>query len=266
MAVRGERQGRSLPVRAPDTVRRSTHQDALKDIDRELYRRSRIPTGVDSREAVAGNTMTRQLSFVCLLLSGCGLLPGQNSEITHNNISVGVGAGIPVGNSTNYLATAPLISVGYGYRFNRLFQADIGFQAIFGAAHNQNAVITDLGTVQGGDHEFMIPLGGRIILPTQFSRVQFSAGGGVIYLHYSETAPSNAYYSNYCYTCTSRSGWGGYGLANGEYFLDSNHTFHVGLTLQYVAASTNGQPVANIPAINTTDHWMNVFADFGLSF
>ena len=67
-----------------------------------------------------------------------------------------------MGNTTNYLSTAPLITVGYGYRFTRWFQADAGFQAAFGAAHNQNAEVRDLGPVQSGDHEFMIPLGGRV--------------------------------------------------------------------------------------------------------
>src|SRR5579859_2422913 len=78
-----------------------------------------------------------------------------------NNFVVGLGAAIPVGSTTNYLSTAPLVSFGYGYRFNRFFQADAGFQVAFGAANNQNAEISDFGTVQGGDHEFMIPLGGR---------------------------------------------------------------------------------------------------------
>ena len=93
-------------------------------------------------------------------------------------------------------------------------------------------------------------------------------GGGAAYLHYSETAPSGGYgyQTSICYTCTSRGGWGGYGLANVSYFLDENHTFHVGTTIQYIAGSTNGQSVANIPAAKTTDHWTNVFFEFGMSF
>jgi hypothetical protein len=97
-------------------------------------------------------------------------------------------------------------------------------------------------------------------------RFEVSAGGGAMYLHYSETAPSNGYYSNNCYTCTSRGGWGGYGLANVSYFLDENHNFRVGTTLQYVSASTNGQAVGNVPALATTDHWMTLSFGFGLSF
>jgi hypothetical protein len=187
-------------------------------------------------------------------------------DFHRNNITAGIGPAIPGGNSANYLGTAPLVSVGYGYRFLRFFQADAGFQIAFGAARNQNAVQTDLGPVQGGDHEFMIPLGGRVIVPTPFKRIEVSAGGGAMYLHYSETAPSNGYYSVSCYTCASRGGWGGYGLANVSYFLDENHNFHVGTTFQYVSARTNGQAVGNVPALATTDHWANLSVELGLSF
>ena len=60
--------------------------------------------------------------------------------------------------------------------------------------------------------------------------------------------------------------WGGYGLANVSYFLDSNRTFRVGTTLQYIVAQTNGQAVGQVPALQTTDHWLNVAFEFGLSF
>jgi len=202
----------------------------------------------------------------CLLGPCLALAQSENDEVHHHNISFGAGPAIPIGNATSYLSTAPFVRLNYGYRLNRLFQADAGFQMAFGAANNQNAVITDVGPVQGGDHEFMIPLGGRIYIPQPFHRIQVSAGGGGVYLHYSETVPSNGYYSPSCYSCTTRGGWGGYGLGNVSYFLDSNHNFRVGATLQYIAGSTNGQAVANFPATKTTDHWLNLGFDFGISF
>ena len=158
--------------------------------------------------------------------------------------------------------------MGYGYRFNRLFQADAGLQIAFGAANNSNVEITDLGSVRGRDREYMIPLGGRVYIPTPFSRVEFAVGGGAIHLHYSESVPSDpySYYANNCYTCTSRGGWGGYGLANARYYLDSNRNVHVGATVQFVSASTNGQAVGNLPAVSTTDHWTNVGIELGVSF
>lgn len=208
---------------------------------------------------------TKSVLFACLLLSSVGL--AQDADFHRNNAVFGVGSAIPVGSTSSYLNTAPLINFGYGYRFNRLFQADAGVQMAFGAAHNQNAELTDVGAVQGGDHEFMIPLGGRVYIPQPFKRLEFSAGGGTAYLHYSETVSSGQVgYSVGCYSCTSRGGWGGYGLANVSYYLDSSRTFHVGTTVQFIDASTNGPAVGNVPALKTADHWTNVLFEFGLSF
>jgi hypothetical protein len=207
----------------------------------------------------------KSVALTCLLASGLGF--AQDADYHHNNVVFDLGAAIPVGSTTNYLNTAPLINFGYGYRFNRWFQADAGFQIAFGAANNQNAEVTDLGPVQGGDHEYMIPLGGRVYIPQPFKRFDVSAGGGTAYLHYSETVSSGGTgYAIGCYSCTSRGGWGGYGLANVKYYLDSNHNFHVGTTVQFIAASTNGQAVGNVPALKTTDHWTNVMLEFGFGF
>jgi hypothetical protein len=190
----------------------------------------------------------------------------QEETVHHHNFSLGFGAAVPAGNSTSYLGTAPLAAFRYGYRFNRYLQADAGLQLAWGAANNQNAVVTDAGPVQGGDHEYMIPLGGRVYLPQPFKRLEVSAGGGAAYLHYSETAPSGGYYQVNCYSCTSRGGWGGYGLGSVNYFLDSEHTFHVGTTVQYISASTKGQDVGNVVGGSTSDHWINLVFEFGLRF
>jgi|GEM_PF-686850 len=216
--------------------------------------------------------MTRKFLIVLGWISVASMAFGQDN-FKHHNFMVGFGAANPAGSSTNYLTTAPLLSFGYGYRFTRLFQAEGGVQFAFGAANNQNSEITNLGTVQGGDHEIMVPLGGRLYIPQPLKRIEISAGGGAMYLHYTETISSSntgysgySGYQNYCYSCTSRGGWGGYGLANVNYFLDSNHTFRVGTTVQYISASTNGPAVANFPALKTTDHWINVLFQFGVSF
>jgi len=213
--------------------------------------------------------MTRTIAVAAwMLASTLTFAQGEgNNDVHHHNLVVGLGSAMPIGSANNYLSAAPLIRFGYGYRFNRLFQADAGFQMAFGAAHNQNAVVTDVGPVQGGDHEFMIPLGGRIYIPQPFRRIEVSVGGGAAYLHYSETVPSNSsYYQISCYSCTTRGGWGGYGLGNVSYFLDSDHNFRVGTTLQYIAGATNGQAVANFPATRTTDHWLMLGFGFGFSF
>jgi hypothetical protein len=203
-------------------------------------------------------------SPIVFFISALGF--AQDTDFHRHNIVVGIGAAVPAGSDTSYLSTAPLVSFGYGYRLSRFFRADAGFQLAFGAANNQNAVQTDVGAVQGGDHEYMIPLGGRVILPLPWRRIEASAGGGAIYLHYSETVPSNGGYSLNCYTCSSRGGWGGYGLGNVSYFLDSDRVFHVGTTFQFISASTSGQAVGNVPATKTTDHWANIYFEVGMSF
>lgn len=212
----------------------------------------------------------KSAALTCLLLSSLtlpGLALAQDTDYHHNNFVFGLGPAMPVGNTTNYLSTAPMLDVGYGYRFNRWLQADAGFQTVFGAANNQNPELTNVGTVQGGDHEFMVPMGGRVYIPQPFQRFEFSAGGGAAYLHYSETVSSGAIgYSIGCYSCTSRDGWGGYGLLNGSFYLDSNRNFRVGTTLQFIAASTSGQAVGDVPALRTTDHWTNLIFEFGFSF
>lgn len=202
--------------------------------------------------------------LISLTLLAPVLLAADDSDFHRSTIVAGIGAASPVGSS--YLSTAPLIRVNYGYRFNKYFQADAGLQLAFGAANNVNAVQTDFGPVQGGDHEYMIPLGGRFFIPLPFRRIEASVGGGAVYLHYSETAPSNGIDVTNCYTCTSRGGWGGYGLGNVSYFLDSDHIFHVGTTLQFISASTNGQVVGSSPSAKTSDRWVNFYIEFGMSF
>jgi hypothetical protein len=206
------------------------------------------------------------IAGITFATAGLGLAQDATDDFHRHNIAVGLGPAIPVGNTTNYLSAAPLLNIAYGYRLKRWFQADIALQLAFGAANNQNAEISDFGPVQGGDHEYMIPLGGRFIIPQPIKKIEVSAGGGAAYLHYSETIPNAGQIGVNCYSCTSRGGWGGYGLANVKYFLNDGHNFSAGTTLQFIAASTNGQAVANIPAVATTDHWVNAIFEFGLSF
>ena len=204
-------------------------------------------------------------------LSAALLLPGAicAEDYHHSNIDVGVGFAAPGSNAGGYLSHAPLFDLGYGWRFNKLFQADIGLQVAFGALNNPNPEATGYGYVQGGDHEYIIPLGGRVYIPLPWTRFELAVGGGAAHMHYSETATTGGgygYYSSYCYSCTSRGGWGGYGLGNLRYWLNDNKNFSAGATVEYVAGHTSGPPVGSILAISSTDHWLNVMFQFGVSF
>jgi hypothetical protein len=204
--------------------------------------------------------MKLKLAFTTLFLLLSTSLFAQD-EIAHNDVSLSVGAGVPTGQDTSYLNNAPMIAFNYGYRFNKYFGADGGFQMAFGAANNQNPEVSDFGSVQGGDHEFMIPFSGRFFVPLPLQRWQVSIGGGPTYLHYAETAPSDV---NGCFTCTSRGGWGAQGFANVKYFFGDN--FYVGGTLQYVSARLSGDAVGNVPGISTKDRWMNALMGIGFRF
>lgn len=216
-------------------------------------------------------TGTSAAVFFLAALSLPGTLSAQ--DFHHSNIEIGGGFAAPVGNGRNYLATGGLFDVGYGWRFNQWFQADAGLQVAFGAANNQNPESTGYTLVGGGDHEFMVPLGGRVYIPVPWSRVDFAVGGGTAYLHYAETASNSGGgygygygYGSYCFTCTTRGGWGGYGLADIRYWLNDGKNFSVGTTVQYIVGKTSGQPVGNIAAPSTTDHWLNVMFQIGVSF
>src|ERR1051326_2303894 len=135
--------------------------------------------------------MSKNILFTMLLTLVSTAAFAQESEESHNDVSFSVGAAVPRGADRAYLNNAPVISLLYGYRFNRFLQAEAGLQMAFGAANNQNVEQSEFGTVMGGDHEFMIPFSGRFYVPLHLEHWQVSAGGGLAYLDYFETAPKH---------------------------------------------------------------------------
>lgn len=211
--------------------------------------------------------LAAKAAFLALLAAACVPASAQEDAYPHHNLTLGIGGATPTGQIQSFMGSAPAISLGYGYRFHRYFQADAGLNILFGAAKIQDVVSTDLGYTQLKDREYMIPLGGRAIAPLMNGRLLLSGGGGVAYLRYSESLNQPSYYySVACPTCTARGGWGYYGLADAQYFLDEDKHFRVGITTQFVHAQTNGQALGDVPALQTTDHWINVFAALGFSF
>jgi hypothetical protein len=144
----------------------------------------------------------------------------------------------------------------------RNFQADTGLDILFGAAGVRQFISTDLGYARIRDRQYMWPFGGRVVLPLRAGRLQASVGGGGVYLRYSErlTQPSS-YYRVQCMVCTSRSGWGAYGLAAGSMALDRYQRFRVGVTAKVYRGHTDGQAIGGVPGLRTRDLWVNLFAD-----
>jgi hypothetical protein len=208
--------------------------------------------------------MTRTALFAGLLLAAP--LAAQ-SYWPHHNITLGIGAGLPQDEIKSFMKSSPGIQLGYGYRFVRYLQADLGLSITFGAANVRDFLPTQIGTFQIKDREYGVPLGGRAIAPLAGGRFLLAAGGGGMWLRYNTRVSQPSYYYRIdCPVCTARSGWASYALGNASYFLNSNQNFRIGVTTQFVRGHTNGEPVGDVPGTRTNDRWINVYAELGFSF
>lgn len=186
---------------------------------------------------------------------------------TRNNFTVGGGAGRPRGDISPGFGDSPTLTIAYGYRFHPNFQADIGLDTIFGAGGVNEFVNTGVGFSRIRDYQFLLPFGGRAILPFDHGRIQLSGGGGGAWLHYTERLHQPSYYYQVaCYSCTSRGGWGYYGLVGLTTALDRYQRFRFGITAKMYRGHTNGEPIGNVPGVRTKDRWLVMSADFGFCF
>ena len=203
--------------------------------------------------------------FVLLLTATAAIAPAQ--FYPRHNFSFGVGGAQPKADLAAVFTPKPGISAGYGYRFQRYFQADVGFDTVFGAGNVRDYLETDFGFLRIRDYQYFIPFGGRAILPLIGpGRLLISGGGGGAYMRYSERLrqPSD-YYHFECPGCSSRSGWGDYALADVSAFLDRAQHFRLGVVTKVYRGHTEGDPLAGA-GLRTRDHWVNLMAQFGFSF
>src|SRR5689334_22995879 len=96
----------------------------------------------------------------------------------HHNFTFGAGAQRPRGDIGSLLEDSGGIGVGYGYRFHRYFQADIGLDVMFGAARVRDFLNTGIGDVRIKDREYFPSFGGRAIIPLARGRFLVSGGAG----------------------------------------------------------------------------------------
>jgi hypothetical protein len=184
-----------------------------------------------------------------------------------NNFTFGLGAGRPRGDLAGPFGDSAGISVAYGRRFHRYLQADLGLDTIFGAGRVHDYYPTGFGDLRIRDYQFLIPFGGRAILPLERGRFLISGGGGGVHLRYTELLRQpSAYFQIDCPVCNSRSGWGYYGLAGASVFLDRQKHFRFGVTSKVYQGHTDGDPLGSVPAKRTRDHWINIFGEVGFSF
>jgi hypothetical protein len=200
-----------------------------------------------------------------------GLLPWaatlRGDDFPHHNFTFGAGAALPRGDVGPILGNAPGISVGYGYRFHRYFQADLGLDVLFGAADVEDYLNTGIGYFRIKDREYFVPLGGRAIIPVFSGRLLFSGGGGAAWMKYAERVNQPSYdFHIDCPSCTSRDGWGYYARGNVSYFLNRDRNFRVGETTKVIRGHTSGEPIGSVPGFRTYDKWLNIFGEVGFSF
>ena len=191
------------------------------------------------------------------------------SSFRKHNFTAGGGVAMPGGDVEPYLRNAPAFRVGYGYRFMRLFQADIGLDVGMGAARIRDFYDSQFGELRIRDYQYMVPLGGRVVIPLADERVQLYAGGGAAWLKYAEVVRQPFSGSGYridCPVCRSRSGWGSYGLAGASVALDQGKMFRLGVTTKVYRATTDGDSFGTLPAIRTKDRWVNIAGEFTISF
>jgi hypothetical protein len=184
-----------------------------------------------------------------------------------NNFTIGGGFARPRGDVGVFLSDAPGVNISYGRRFHRNFQADFGFDTAFGAANVNDYLETGLGYRRIRDYQYFVPFGGRAILPLAGDRFQIAGGMGGVFMRYAEriSQPSDFYRID-CPVCSSRSGWGYYGLVNVGGFVDQRRIFRVGVTAKMYRGNTDGEPLGNIPPLRTTDRWLMIGGEFGISF
>lgn len=211
--------------------------------------------------------MTGAASAIAVLACLWGIPIYAQDDYRRHNFSFAAGAGRPQGDIRGPLGDSPGLAVGYGYRFHQYFQADAGLDVLFGAADVRDYLETGLGPLRIRDREFLIPLGGRAILPLWQGRVLISGGGGGAYMRYAELLRQpGSYFRVDCPVCSSRGGWGYYALANASLTLDRGQHFRLGVTTKAYRGHTRGGQLGAVPGLETKDHWLNLFMELGFAF
>ena len=211
--------------------------------------------------------MKRVMICVVACLAGIAPLDAQRDYRRHY-FSLGGGAGVPGADIKPLLAASPLFRFGYGYRFHRYFQAETGLDTIFYAAKVKDYYQSDFGDLRIRDYQFLLPMGGRAVVPIARNRLLLSAGGGGAYLRYQEVVrqPFGDNYRIDCPVCSARSGWGYYGLVGASVALDRMQMIRFGFTTRVVRGDTRGDSFGPVPGIRTSDTWVNSAAELTFSF
>ncbi len=209
-----------------------------------------------------------RLTFLLILLSAAAIQPVAAQSFQKHHITAGLGAGLPGDELSTVYDNAVSWTFGYGYRPFRYLQGDIAFDTVYNAARvNEFLQNPQFGFVRIRDFEYMVPMGGRVVLPLNDGKFQLYSGGGAAYLRYTERLRQPSQFFNIaCPICQARSGWGHYFLVGGDVALTGGGALRLGVTSRVYRATTDGQSVGNVPAIETRDRWINTYFHLSFSF
>lgn len=206
------------------------------------------------------------MKTLALLLVPLSFAAGQD-WYPHHNFSFGMGAAQPRADLRGFFGDSFGLNVGYGFRFHRYFQADVGFETVFGAAGVRDYLSSGFGPLRIRDYQFFVPMGGRAIAPLLHGRLQFYGGGGGAYMRYQERVrqPSDFYRVD-CPVCASRDGWGYYATAGANIALDRAQHFRLGAGGRVYRGHTSGDALGFVPGLRTRDHWVNLYGELSFGF
>ncbi len=204
------------------------------------------------------------LALAFSLLAPSVAAQSESPSARKNQITLGGGAGIPGGELRQSMSSSALVRVAYGFRIRRHFQADIALDVVMRSAGISISQQSLVGEIRIRDDEYLLPFGGRAILPLVSYRLELFAGGGVVYLRYEETAEipgldvyGDGYVNIPCPTCRSRAGWGYYGTAGLDFALDRGQRVWLGVEGRYIKGRTSGALLGSGAPFGTNDTWFN---------
>ena len=215
---------------------------------------------------LSGWSFLARVFAVWAVLSAVALPLLAQEEYRKHSFLIGGGAGVPGRDLRDLMSTSFLLRFGYGYRFHRNFQADVGVEGTFGAAGVKIVQQSAIGDIRIHDYELFVPFGLQAILPVAHTRFEFHGGGGGTYIHYAEEAsvpgitlncPYGCSVDIACPACRSRGGWGYYGNAGVAVSVDRGKHVWLGLSTRFVKGTTSGEPLGTVPGFETKDQWLN---------
>jgi hypothetical protein len=201
-----------------------------------------------------------KIFFIAIALATSG---AAQESFQRSSFSVGAGAAMPGQGLKPSMSSAFQLRFGYGYRFLRYLQADMGLIIVVHAAGVVGSIQSPVGESEISDFEYLVPLGGRAVLPLARGRIEVHAGGGGAYLRYQEqvSVPSGVHCYGTCYhdidclTCASRSGWGQYATVGAAVALDRQSRTWQSLNTQFFNGGTSGESLGSVPARKSRDTW-----------